>query len=82
MNDAIVISETAITAEVVPVMKPNRFTGARCSCPRCKKRVDVDKFIVNPNGDGRTLITFACPACTDVVQIFMTGESAANSYTD
>lgn len=63
----------------MPDLKPNRLQAAICSCPRCGKRVIAQKFIIN-TGNTKPLITFACPECTDVVQVFVEGESETNSY--
>ncbi len=59
----------------------NRFTELRALCPRCNQGVTVEKFIINNsiNGVDGVLTTWACPLCTDVVQVFMAGESAKNA---
>lgn len=57
----------------------NRFTGARCACPRCGKTVHPVNFIVNTNVNSGKMpmpvITFNCTECGDAVQVVMAGES-------
>ena len=57
----------------------NRFTGLSSWCPRCGQTVHVEKFIVNFIKDNSVIMaTYACPACSDVVQIVVAQESAEN----
>lgn len=71
-------SKKSSEAETVETKKGNnRFTTLQAECPRCGHEVVVEKFIVNA---GRTVVaTFACPDCTDIVQVFVEGESVVNA---
>ena len=63
------------------IPEANRFDTLRAWCPRCGGVVATGKFLVNVSGDDppRILATFVCPlpACGDLVQVYMRGESIA-----
>jgi len=59
--------------------KKHRFSALQSCCPRCGKMVTVRKFIIGTTRDSNIVTAaYACPECTDVVQVFVEGESVDN----